>query len=323
MSSFPSFLLTLSFIQYYLLWPLGFFFIIRRIFDLLSFYLIALGINDLCFLQGFSTIVGYHGGRLSTCLMQLYPDIGLKWYHFNPGRVQKKPMQIAPHVSRALRTPHRLSRYYSPHLFPHPGFSVLSLLSLLSLLPPLPSLSPISPAHIFSDGRTYYEKDLATHPCKTLVRENSLNHSQPLALPPALTYLSLGSSFNQPLDVPPSLTNLSVGDNFNHPLTLPQYLVNLHMGNNFNRNLLLPPDLKQVHLGSRFCSPVIQLSLPGTGVFLYPYTLISCLLIQVFLVERNMNAYHAGNQYSSVSSSYCDGVIKWNMEHVQVQSLPL
>ena len=36
-------------------------------------------------LQGFITIAEYHGGKLSTCLMQLYPDIGLTRSHFDTG----------------------------------------------------------------------------------------------------------------------------------------------------------------------------------------------------------------------------------------------
>ena len=34
-------------------------------------------------LQGYRTILGYHKGQLSTCLMQLYPDIGLELSHFD------------------------------------------------------------------------------------------------------------------------------------------------------------------------------------------------------------------------------------------------
>ena len=36
-------------------------------------------------LQGYKTVARYHGGRLSTCLMQLYPDIGLTKAHFSIG----------------------------------------------------------------------------------------------------------------------------------------------------------------------------------------------------------------------------------------------
>ena len=74
------------------------------VFYSLSFYCIPCYL--ILFPQGFTTIVRYHGGRLSTCLMELYPDIGLKKIYFNPGRV-KKPTQIAAmkqsHVSRVSR----------------------------------------------------------------------------------------------------------------------------------------------------------------------------------------------------------------------------
>ena len=36
-------------------------------------------------LQGYKAIAAYYGGRLSTCLMQLYPDIDLKQSHFGNG----------------------------------------------------------------------------------------------------------------------------------------------------------------------------------------------------------------------------------------------
>ena len=97
-------------------------------------------------------------------------------------------------------------------------------------------------------------------------------------LPPLLTELEFGDSFNQPVDnlpssltrikfgrrfnqlvnkLPPFLTQLSFGVEFDQPVDhLPPALTNLHLGNWFTHPVdHLPPSLIHLHIGNSFNSP--------------------------------------------------------------------
>ena len=74
-------------------------------------------------------------------------------------------------------------------------------------------------------------------------------------LPPNLTQLTLGDSFNHHLDagvLPPNLAQLTLGNSFNHPLdagVLSPNLVQLTFGDSFDQPLdadVLPPNLVQL-----------------------------------------------------------------------------
>ena len=83
----------------------------------------------------------------------------------------------------------------------------------------------------------------------------SFNHPLGPLPPPTLTHLKLGDEFNHPLGpLPQSLTHLEFGGSFNHPLgPLPQSLTHLELGNNFNHDLgPLPPNLEFLKLGRNY-----------------------------------------------------------------------
>ena len=74
-------------------------------------------------------------------------------------------------------------------------------------------------------------------------------------LPSSLTRIKFGKQFNQPVDkLPLSLAHLSFHEDFNQPVdSLPPSLIRLHFGKSFNRQINhLPASLRHLHLGVAF-----------------------------------------------------------------------
>ena len=61
------------------------------------------------FLQGYRAISQYYGERLSTCLMQLYPDIGLSQSHFDNGLCHLYPFPSHNLFSLSFPVSYKLS----------------------------------------------------------------------------------------------------------------------------------------------------------------------------------------------------------------------
>ncbi len=88
-------------------------------------------------------------------------------------------------------------------------------------------------------------------------------------LPPSLTQLFFGESFNQPIVIPPNVVHLIFGHNFNQPLeNLPNSLLYLELGNTFNHPITaLPPNLLHLTFGNNFNHPLTNL--PESLTYLY------------------------------------------------------
>ena len=192
---------------------------------------------------------------------------------------------LPPHLTR-------LTFGYTKHrLLPHFPLSLTHLNCALTVLPSLAQLANLEELQITSD--TYFVPDLPPSLKVLDINTNDypiLFQSLPPALrvfrtitaippidklPPLLTELEFGGTFNQPVDnLPSSLTRIKFGKQFNQPVDklplslahlsfhedfnqpvdcLPPSLIRLHFGNSFNKQINhLPATLRHLHLGAAF-----------------------------------------------------------------------
>ncbi|GAM17281.1 hypothetical protein SAMD00019534_004560 [Acytostelium subglobosum LB1] len=127
-------------------------------------------------------------------------------------------------------------------------------------------------------------------------------HLDPGVLPISLTELTFGTSFNQSLDdgtLPRMLNTLIFGANYNQPFfnddILPPTLTKLHFGSNFDQHIpILPVSLLELVFGFRFNHPIMKKPLPGSIT----------RLVFGYYFDQPMNNYTLPTSLTELSFAY-------------------
>lgn len=100
-------------------------------------------------------------------------------------------------------------------------------------------------------GRTYNHSLPFLPKLKCLICNTYFNQDL-INLSSTLKSLTLGCDFQSQLILPPFLTKLELGSRFDSVLNLPTTLQSLHLGYRYNQPLILPPNLKYLFVGNYY-----------------------------------------------------------------------